>query len=165
MNGLRLIAAGVLLLGISGGLAGCSPPVDSSRDMVATLEGEPMPAGPVVQIREEEVLQLVKEQPAPDGGGTVEDWLRRELVTPRAQALFPRWTVQRRAASRFEVRFTFTWIDRANQIENRGYRWQVDGALRTVKGPEALAVEESARVRSLGDQQQRRAENPDYNLY
>lgn len=124
-----------------------------------------MPAGPVVQIREEDVLELVKEQPAPEGDGTVVEWLQRTLVSPRAQALFPRWTVQRRGASRFEVRFTYTWIDRANQIENRGFRWQVDGALRTVKGPEELEVGESARARSMSDQQQRRAENPEYNLY
>lgn len=146
--------------------SGCGPSADSSsRALQEELAVEPSMAGPVASMNDADVLDLVQEQPAPEGEGTVMQWLDRQLTSTSGQPLFPRWLVQRRAANRFEVRFTYTWIDISNQIENRGFAWQVDGSLRTVAGPQALKPEEPARAISFSDQQQRRAQDPDYNLY
>ncbi len=145
-------------------LAGCGPSPDSTRELRAALESEPMPTTPAVSVSESEILELVREQPAPEGEGKVTDWLERRLRTTRGQPLFPRWSVQRRAANRFDVRFTYTWVGIDNQIESRGYVWHVDSALSAVQGPKALAFGDGPRARSIAEQQQRRAEDPEYNL-
>lgn len=150
-----------MLLALS--LAACGPEPENARAPVDLFPETPMQAQ-VAAMTESEVVELVKEQAAPEGEGTVVEWLQRVLVAPGGQPLFPRWAVQRRAANRFEVRFTYTWIDLANNIESRGYVWQVDGSLRTVIGPEAMEIEESQRARSSFDQQERRALDPEYNL-
>lgn len=155
----------IFTLGIAGLLlAACEPAPESARRMRASQETEPLPPTPVVTMSEAEVLELVKEQPAPEGEGTVTDWIERRMRSTRGQPLFPRWTVQRRAASRFEVRFTYTWVGLDNQIENRGYVWHVDGAVSTVQGPKVMVAGDWPRARSIAEQQQRRAENPEYNL-
>ncbi|MBW7908439.1 MAG: hypothetical protein H3C50_05895 [Kiritimatiellae bacterium] len=122
-------------------------------------------AAPVESMSEAEVLDLVREQPAPEGEGTVVQWLERQLASPTGQPLFPRWVAQRRAANRFEVQFTYTWIEGSDQIDSRGFAWQVDASLHTVEGPQAMKTDEPTRPASFSDQQHRRAQDPNYNLY
>lgn len=116
-------------------------------------------------LRDEDLIALVTAQPAPEGNVSVTAWLERQLAATGGQALFPRWQVSRRAANRYEVRFTYTWINRDNQIEQRGYAWSVDALQNTVEGPFSIGDAEPASPRSLEELQQRRAEDPSYNLY
>lgn len=153
------VAAATLLL------VGCDPHSGASRVYQPGATDEPSFSEPVVTMKDADVFDLVQEQPAPDGEGTVVNWIERALTSPTGQALFPRWQLQRRAANRFEVRFTYTWVERSNEIENRGYIWQVDGSLRTVEGPKEMAASSSSSAVTFSDQQQRRAQDPAYNLY
>lgn len=146
-------------------LLGCGPHSDTSRVYQPGATGDSTLSGPVVTMSETDVFELVQEQSAPEGEGTVVDWIERKLTSPAGQALFPRWQLQRRAANRFEVRFTYTWVERSNEIENRGFAWQVDGSLRTVEGPKEIAASSAAHTVTFSDQQQRRAQDPAYNLY
>ncbi len=161
---LRIVLAAAALTLLAGG---CGPSPDTARSMLVAGETDAVDLSPRPDqgASEAELVQLVQEQPAPEGEGTVRDWLQRELAQPRGQPLFPRWQVQRRAASRFEVRFTYTWISLDNQIKNRGYAWPVDASLRTVGAAVSLTPPEpESRARSYADQQQRRALDPEYNL-
>lgn len=146
-------------------LMGCGPSADTSRVYQPGAGDDSAPSGPVVTMNETDVFELVQEQVAPEGEGTVVNWIDRQLTSPSGQALFPRWQLQRRAANRFEVRFTYTWVERSNEIENRGFVWQVDGSLRTVEGPKEIATSSGTHAVSFSDQQQRRAQDPAYNLY
>ncbi len=144
--------------------AGCGPAQDTDRALRTALGAEPLPAPPASEVPLQEVLAMVQEQPAPDGEGTVVDWIERRTRSTRGQPLFPRWSVQRRAASRFEVKYTYTWVSLDNQIEGRGFIWHVDAALNKVQGPKPIAQSELPRARSVAEQQQRRAEDPEYSL-
>ncbi|MCS6771749.1 MAG: hypothetical protein NZ740_06945 [Kiritimatiellae bacterium] len=148
------------------GAAGCgwsettdeSTPLDGpSRDFTQGL----LPAA----ATEEELVRLVLQQPAPDGGeGTVSNWIDRLSRSPSGQPLFPRWHTRRRAATRFEVRYTYKWVGLDSQIVNRGYMWMVDTALNTVSAPQPIADADAPKIRSPAEQQQRRAEDPEYSL-
>lgn len=145
-------------------VCGCGPSSDGSRALQQELAGDSA-AMKSVAMNDADVLELVQERPAPDGDGSTSDWLRRETSAQTGSALFPRWTVQRRTANRFEVRFTFTWVEESNEIENRGFVWQVNGSLRSVEGPQELKTSEPAKALAPLDQQERRAKDPEYNLY
>lgn len=160
----RSCVAWILVLAGAASLMGCGPSQPGARLERMDPEGGSPLTGPVVSLSDEEIVQLVQEHESPDGTHTVMDWLQQELSNPQGQPLFPRWTVQRHGASRYEVRFNYTWIDRSNQIELRAYAWQVDGALRTVQGPQKIETESTTRVRSLSAQQERRVSDPDYSL-
>jgi hypothetical protein len=156
-----LSAAGVL---ISLNFCGCASESETGYDLVEAYDADFARIEAVSDVSPPEILQLVQEQPAPDGNGTVADWIERQARSARGQPLFPRWQVQRRGINRFEVRYTFTWIGLDNQIESRGYIWHVDSALNKVQGPKTIVIGESSRARSFAEQQQRRAEDPEYSL-
>lgn len=127
-------------------------------------QGGLAPTWPPPAVTDAELINLVLQQPAPDGEGSVSNWIDRLYLSVEGQPLFPRWQTRRRAANRFEVRYSFKWVERDKPIENRGYVWLVDPSLRHVEGPRVLAETGSSRARSFADQQQRRAEDPEYNL-
>jgi hypothetical protein len=156
-----LHAAGTLLFLI---FCGCAPSSDTGYDLVEAFNADFARIAAVADVSPPEILKMVQEQPAPEGPGTVTDWVERKTRSMRGQTLFPSWQVQRRGVSRFEVRYTYTWIGLDNQIESRGYIWHVDSALNKVQGPKTMSIGESARARSFAEQQQRRAEDPEYSL-
>ncbi len=144
---------------------GCGDAPAPSRALQQNLPMESLPVAAAESMSPAEVIELVREQSAPEGEGTVMEWLDRQMVSPTGQPLFPRWVAQRRAANRFEVQFTYTWVEGSDRIESRGFAWQVDASLHTVEGPQTIRLNESTRPVSFSDQQQRRALDPDYNLY
>lgn len=165
LKGFRAVAcvALVLLVALT---ASCGPASEQSEDPAGGLWPSDLraPALPP-PLRDEDLIALVTAQPAPEGNVSVTAWLERQLAATGGQALFPRWQVSRRAANRYEVRFTYTWINRNNRIEQRGYAWSVDALQNTVEGPFSIGEAEPSSPRTLEELQQRRAEDPAYNLY
>jgi len=119
----------------------------------------------VPAVPDAEVLNLVRENPAPDGQGLTKEWVER-LVDARPQALFPRWQVMRRGATRYEVKYTYTLIDSTNQITRVGYTWGVDAALKVVDAPKVMTQAEPASSpdRRFTQQQRRRIEEEEASL-
>jgi hypothetical protein len=89
-----------------------------------------------------EVITMVKESAAPDGG-TTEDWIKYTTTSAGGTVMFPEWTVSRRALNKFDVRFTFTLIDASNRITQSGFSWQVDTILRSVGPPREVTPNDS----------------------
>lgn len=151
-------------------LAGCSP---SSPPERARRGGWDVERGPRLDARsaavpavpDEEVIQLVQEHPAPDGKGLTREWVERG-VDARAQALFPRWQVARRGATRYEVKYTFTLIDATNHISRVGYTWSVDAALKMVDAPQTMTRAEptTSTERRFNQKQRRRIEEEEASL-
>lgn len=151
-------------------LAGCGPTTESERAYFAAreaerLEHEEMRRAITTPLPDQEVLALVREEDSPDGAGTMMDWVQRQIARLKGQVLFPRWQVTRRGSSKYEVRYTFTWIDATNHISSKGYFWIVDGGLRLVGAPHELdAVEVGPRVRTPAEVQQQRIRDEEYSL-
>lgn len=140
-------------------LAACGPTTEAERAYVQAreaerLEREEMRRTLVAAIQDDEVLKMVQEKESPDGAGTMMDWLGRELQGLKGQTLFPRWQVTRRGSMKYDVRYTYTWIDPSERISTRGWMWTVDGGLRLVGEPHELApVDTSPRARTISRQQ------------
>lgn len=119
----------------------------------------------VPAVADEEVLDLVRESPAPDGVGLMSEWVTRG-VNASDQLLFPRWQVARRGATRYEVKYTYTLINVTNQLSRQGYSWNVDAALKLVGPPVALVLNEPlpAQARSFSQQQRRRIQDEEASL-
>lgn len=152
------------------GVSGCSPQAQPNRSRRTGWETERSAAleartAAVPAVPDEEVLSLVREDPAPDGQGLTKDWVER-VVDARAQALFPRWQVMRRGATRYEVKYTYTLIDATNQITRVGYTWGVDAALKVVDAPKTVTQAEPASSpdRRFTQQQRRRIEEEEASL-
>ena len=97
--------------------------------------------GAASRATETGVVAMVQMSPAKDGGGTMGDWVDRRLKELTGQLMFPRWQAERRGASKFEVQFTFTLIDKENRIVKRGYAWTVDVPLNLVGPPREMEPE------------------------
>ncbi len=151
-------------------LLGCSPPTESERAYFEAREAERMEREEMKRtltatLPDQELLELVQEQPSPNGVGTMRDWVNWKTSELKGQVLFPRWLVTRRGASKYEVRYSFTWIDPTNHITNRGFFWTVDGGLKLVsEARELQVVDQSPRARSFSEQQQRRVRDESYSL-
>jgi hypothetical protein len=164
---LRFLPVVALLLAVA---AGCSPPSASNRSRRTGWETErpgtlDARTAVVPAVPDEDVLDLVRDHPAPDGRGLTREWVER-VVDVRAQALFPRWQVARRGATRYEVKYTYTLIDATNQITRVGYTWGVDAALKVVDDPQTMTVAEPAATpdRRFNLQQRRRIEEEEASL-
>lgn len=150
--------------------AGCFPQSQPERSRRAGWESErgaglnARPAA-VPAVPDEDVLNLVRENPAPDGQGLTKEWVER-VVDARTQALFPRWQVVRRGATRYEVKYTYTLIDATNQIIRVGYTWSVDAALKLVDTPKTMTQAEPSPMpdRRFNQQQRRRIEEEEASL-
>ena len=164
---LRFAPAVALLLAV---LTGCSPQPATDRSRRTGWETDRLGAldartAAVPAVPDEDVLDLVRDHPAPDGQGLTREWVER-VVDARAQALFPRWQVARRGATRYEVKYTYTQIDATNQITRVGYTWGVDAALKVVDAPQTMTVAEPAAApdRRFNLQQRRRIEEEEASL-
>ncbi len=61
------------------------------------------------QIREDEAaIRFVQAYAAPDGAGSVSNWVERALAKYQT-ALFPRWIARKAATGRYDVRFYVFW--------------------------------------------------------
>jgi len=107
-------------------------------------------------VSEAEVIEQVQAQPAPEGEGTVADWIARQTVPGKTQLLFPRWSTARRGSNKQEVTFTFVLADARNNLKRMSYVWDVDvldmtvGAHRAeelgvVHSPDQTLVQQSHR--------------------
>lgn len=89
----------------------------------------------------DEVMAMVKKNPSPDPQIDTDTWLTKQLHDDPGQVMFPRWEVQKRAANKYEARFTYTYIGTDNRMVKKGLIWNVDAVLKVVSPPRELAVE------------------------
>ncbi len=105
---------------------------------------------------EDEAIELVKQHEAPEGEGTVEEWIDRQIGEKRGDVMFPRWEARRSAPNRYEVRYTYTYRDVDLRIEKRGYQWDVDTMIDVVGDMTHLSPEEvDGRARRAREQLER----------
>ncbi len=146
----------VLVLGAC--CSGCGYDTDSERaffdaDEKERLRKQSQRDTIVAMVPDKEILELVRESEAPDGRGKTIDWVAREAGVGSGQLLFPRWQVSRRGANRYEVKYTYTFIDATNHLSRRGHTWNVDAALKLVGQPTTVALSEPVRQGRTFDQQ------------
>jgi len=154
------LGLGVLLF--SGLGAGCDPISPEDRAFFAEREREranreAVMRGAAQGLRADDLIAQVRQSPAPDGEGTVDDWLEREFVRLRGQVMFPRWTAARRGSNKQEIAFDFVLIDARNNMRRLEYVWDLDVLEMTVGPPRFSQLEEMASPeRALAQQQLRR---------
>lgn len=159
VGGRLLVASGIFLFL---GMAGCGYQTESERAYFDAKESERLTQleqrnALVAVVPDKDILEMVQEEAAPDGEGTVKDWVGRQANLTSGQVLFPRWQVMRRGANRYEVRFTYTLIDATNHLTRLGQTWNVDHALKIVGKPQALKLgDPQPQGRSFIQQQSRR---------
>lgn len=136
---LRRVCAALPLL-LCGG-CGPDPYSDYVRD---SAPAEAPPPAPILDDANEETtaIRLVQQSSAPDGPGTCEDWVQRHLEQLLGNVMFPRWQTQRRAASKYEVTFTYTLVSESNEIRHGGFAWNADLLLRLVSPMREMTDEE-----------------------
>lgn len=110
--------------------------LESERQMRSALQQQHAEAS-----EDQIALQLVQASPAPDGTGTVTQWVERTVKVYHA-SLFPRWVARKSAMGRYDVRFTCLVTDASGAAYPIGYVWSADLALSLVHGPRALSEEE-----------------------
>ncbi len=162
----RALALGCLVL--LGG--GCGYYTESERAYYANREAERLQQQEqrnalVATLPNQDVLDLVYEAEAPDGIGKTKGWALREVEMLSGQVLFPQWLVARRGASRYEVRFTYTFIDTTNTMARRGYSWSVDTALKLVDAPVPLVLSAPVQMgRNFAQKNERRVQDEEESL-
>jgi hypothetical protein len=108
-------------------------------------------------VASDDVIQQVRQSPAPAGAGTVENWLPREFQRLRGQVMFPRWSAVQRGSNKQEVMFQFILIDEQNQMKRLAYIWDVDVLNMEIGAPRLQQLEEVAsRDRFVVQQAERR---------
>ena len=148
-----------LILGL---LSGCGYQTESEKAYFDAREAERLTQleqrnALVAVVPDKDILEMVQEEAAPDGDGTVKDWAGRQADRATGQVLFPRWQVMRRGANRYEVRYTYTLIDATNHLTRMGLSWSVDHALKLVGKPETLKLgDPQPQGRTFIQQQSRR---------
>lgn len=136
-----LIPLGLVLLGAAGCGEDSSMPFQP-MDEEALLS--PAAQDRVLEGAEEEgqALRLTREARAPDGEGTNEDWVRRQMDLAGPDVLFPRWEARRTAAGKYEVAFTYTLVGIENSVARRGFAWNTDVVLLLVSPPREMQPDE-----------------------
>ena len=151
-------------------LAGCGYESESERAYQEAKEKERLALleqrnALVATVPDQEVLTLVYDTPAPDGSGSTKEWIGRKATDPAVQVLFPRWQVMRRGANRYEVRYTYTFIDATNHLSRMGYAWNVDASLRLVGTPQSMTFKDpQPQGRTFSQQQERRIREEEASL-
>jgi hypothetical protein len=154
---------------LAAALAGCGqrPLEEGAWDGAGLqeLRHEPLAHAPTVNIKDQEVLEMVLDSTLPDTHLTTRAWVEQESRTARGQIMFPNWTVTRRGHNRYEVRYVYTVIDEENRMGRKGYSWLVDVALRNVGPPrEFTPADPHYKPRDLGDKQRKRAMTEEFSL-
>lgn len=92
---------------------------------------------------EEDLVLHVRNAKAPDGTGTMDDWLNRTFISWQGQVMFPRWSATRRGSNKQEIIFDFVLIDASNTMNRLAFSWELDVLNMTV-GPATLVQLEQA---------------------
>lgn len=101
--------------------------------------------------RQTEAVEMVKSKAAPDGNGTIENWVDRQMALIDTTIMFPRWTARPRGADKFEVRYEYSTLDSEYTSEKQGFAWTVDLVLKIVG-----AVRDIEETQSQGQAAQER---------
>jgi len=108
-------------------------------------------------VREEDVISNVQRFKSPDGIGTMQDWLDRQIIELNGQILFPKWIARRRGSNIQEVTFNFILVDSRNLMRRIRYVWDVDVLDMTVGSPTLLELGEiDSPDQTLANQLERR---------
>lgn len=104
----------------------------------------------------DEAIEIAKRHVAPDGAGTVEEWIDNRRMEPEGEIMFPRWETRRTGPNRYEVRYTYTFRGEDLTIEKRGFAWEVDTMIDVVGDMTILSPEDiDARTRRILQHQER----------
>lgn len=129
-------------------LTGCPEPYSNISELVPDTGEDEDQYAEIIQggmapgATELDALQLVKQSTAPDGQGTVEQWLARQVNTQSGITLFPRWKTFRAGPGKYTVTYDYTFIDAENIVRRKGQAWLVDLAARSIAPPRPLTPEE-----------------------
>lgn len=152
-------------------LAGCGYQSESERAYFEGREADRQQKRELQQTvsritSDHEALSIVQDSPAPDGFGTIRDWIERKRLEAPGQVMLPRWNVQFIGAQRFEVRYTYSMINESNQLVRAGYLWNVDNAIRQIPPPHAFAQSNSAppKINLISQQRIQRLEDEEASL-
>ena len=145
-------------------LAGCGPVSDSERayfEARANQQEQSEMLRALINSRQTDadVLQMVKAAPVKEGEGNMEEWVGQQMTFVVGQVLFPRWEVQRRGVSTYEVRYTYTHIDASNQLYRSGFKWDADPLVKVISAPSVIkptAVDARNRAGNLDERRVRR---------
>lgn len=154
---MHAVAHALLCLSVALLASGCGAAQDDDAPGGMPGPGSDGRAVGVDRVAQTSLVALVQNSPAPEGGSTA-DWLKREQAKITGEVMFPRWDVDRRGTSKYEVRFTYTLIDPENRIVKRGFAWTVDAGLQIVGPPREVSPEYSPafnRGGSAGDEYKR----------
>jgi hypothetical protein len=147
------VGALLFIIGVLG-LCGCGD--DGSAGLAAhqrALERQRTPPAPA----DEELYELVQTSPMEESKESVEQWLDELLNQEEGQVMFPLWSSRRKAASKYEVRFTYTVLRDDYYVEAKGVAWHVDWGLRLVGPPRILQAKdlENSRHERMRDRIER----------
>ena len=83
-------------------------------------------------------IKIVQTAAAPQGGGTVEQWLQTQAATNGSSIVFPRWETERRGMGKYDVIFTCALMQEDGNVDKWGLIWSVDILLKTATGPREM---------------------------
>ncbi|HMO49825.1 MAG TPA: hypothetical protein PKE26_01995 [Kiritimatiellia bacterium] len=156
------IFATLCLIALTALLVGCEPMLPEDRAFFEQRERDRINREHLMRtasegVRAQDLIDRVRQHPAPEGEGTVEDWLERQSQALRGQVMFPRWTTSRRGSNKQEISFHFVLIDAQNHMRRLAYSWDIDVLDMTISEPRFAQLEESVSPdRALAQQQERR---------
>ncbi len=136
----RICGAAVMAMLV---LCGCGrleetePAVQEARDSEAE-QREALRRALDGATEESVAIKLVKTATAPQGEGTMEDWLQQQATTNGSSIFFPRWEIERRGVGKYEVLFTSTLMKEDGHVGSWGMAWVVDVVVKTVGAPRQL---------------------------
>jgi len=109
----------------------CDPMKPSDRAFFKKLDEERSARearmrGARARIEGQNLIDRVKQHPAAEGQGTMEDSLQKQLSTYQGQVMFPKWSSVRRGSNKEDVLFSFVYIDENNNTRKLQYTWTVD---------------------------------------
>jgi len=93
-------------------------------------------------VASDDVVRSVRQSPAPEGPGTVDNWLDEQGRLLKGQVMFPRWITNRRGSNKQEVTYEFVLIDAQNQMRKLNFTWDIDVLDMTIGSPRFSQVEE-----------------------
>ncbi|MFT5121971.1 MAG: hypothetical protein ACI9TH_000499 [Kiritimatiellia bacterium] len=162
---LRRMLIGASLLTI---LCSCTPVTEREQEYLDSQKeekekedafGKKLDAG----AEQAEMIKKVQEKERPDGL-TNEEWLNRHMAGEARVGTIPvdDWVATELSANNFEVRYTYTLLNRNYEPTKKGMAWKIDSVLERVIGPRILTPEElGGRGKRVGKMQSERWEKKD----
>jgi len=133
----RVGILGAILMACAAG--GCRPVSENGREYYSAREKAQRQKEKLQEVLETDrseaaAIELVRESRAPDGQGTVEDWIKRRQEQEGGRVLFPHWEARPRGRDRYEVRYTYTVAGEDYSIVKKVLAWNADMVLKLVGG-------------------------------